>query len=117
MEGEVHHPAVVPDGMSSRRAAQAPGLVVHSKPAGGRVPLPFDCLICDSDVDHPAPLHLPVAAPSQSSSTQQLAEALEPVWVVWVLLIVSDCRHAPLVLGHSQLSVGGVWIQDQSTGN
>lgn len=115
--GQVHHSAVVPDGESSRRTAQTPGVLVHSKPAGGAVAFPPDAFVGDGHVHHSPPLQLPVAATSQTSSREQLAEALEPVRVLLVLLVVPGGGHAPAVLRHPQLPVGRVRVQKQLAGN
>ena len=117
MLGEVYHSAVVPDGESSRRTAQTPGVLVHPKPAAGAVAFPPDACVADSHVHHSPPLQLPVAAASQTSSTQQLAEALEPVRLLRVVLVLAAGGHAPAVLRHPQLPVGRVHVQQQLAGD
>ena len=96
------------------RAEQTPRLVRVAEPAEVRARPPTDPPHSSADV-HPAssPLHLPVVALGEALVTQHLGDALKPVGVIWVLLLLPDPRHLlPAVVQIERLG-GGVCVQRQ----
>ena len=95
---------------------KTPGLVVESKPAVLTLSSPCDSSVCHSYSNISSPLHLPVAAASQTLSTQHLVPGVKSLWVVRMRLILSNPLHLPEVLRQREFSVGCVWVQCESTG-
>ena len=94
---------------------KTPGLVVPSKPAV-TPSSPCDSSVCHSYNNTSSPLHLPVAAASQTLSTQHLGPGVKSLWVVRMRLILFNPLHLPEVLRQREFSVGCVWVQCESTG-
>ena len=115
-EGEECFTTVVPDRVMIIITIKTPGLVVPSKLAVLTPSSPCDSSVCHSYLNSSSPLHLPVAAASQTLSTQHLELVVKSLWVVRMRLILSNPLHLPEVLRQRETSVGCVWVQCESTG-
>ena len=114
--GEVCSNTVVPGRVTIISTNKFPGLVVPSKPAVLTLSSPCDSSVCHSYTNTSSPLHLPVAAASQTLSTQHLGPVVKSLWVVRMRLILFNPLHLPEVLRQREISVGCVWVQCESTG-
>lgn len=105
---------VVPRGVTSVRAEEAPGFVVVAQQAQRAFALPADAPVGYPNGELPAPLDLPVeAASGQGLPTQHLGKAVEPVRVVSVGLQVPGAEDFSAVFRDVQLLVGRARIQFQ----
>ena len=107
---------VVPGRVTTISTIKTPGLVVPSKPAVTTPSSPCDSSVCHSYTNTSSPLHLPVAAASQTLSTQHLGPGVKSFWVVRMRLILFNLLHLPEVLRQREMSAGCVWVQCESTG-
>ena len=81
---------IVPGRVTVRRAEQTPGLGIISKPGLITPPFPLDAFIRHSYRNPtPTPLSLPVAASSQTLSTQHLIPPVKSLWVVRIQLLLT----------------------------
>lgn len=107
---------IVPRKVIIIRAVQTPGRIIPSQPAVHTLPSPSDSSVRQTDVDRSFPLHFPVTATSQRTSTQQLEPAVKPLWVISTLARLGhNCRFS-FVTGQMKLSVCCGWVQPQITG-
>ena len=107
---------VVPGSVTSISTMKTPGLVVPSKPAVITQSSPGDSSVCHSYINTSYPLYLPVTAASQTLSTQHLGPVVKPLWVIRILLLLSNHHHLSVVLRQREVSVGCVWVQCEFTG-
>ena len=114
--GEGCSNTVVPGRVTIISTNKFPGLVVVSKQAVITLSSPCDSSVCHSYTNPSSPLHLPVAAASQTLSTQHLGPGVKSLWVVRMRLILFNPLHLPEVLRQRETSVGCVWVQCESTG-
>lgn len=87
-EGEDNFSVVVPDRVTTSRAAQTPGLIISSKPAVGYASFPSDTTVTHWYKILSLPLNLPVTAASQTIRTQQLTAVVKSLWVIRVWLVI-----------------------------
>ena len=72
---------IVTDIISTTGAGHSPGMIISSKYTGIIFPIPADSFVTHCYVNPSFPLNLPVAAPSQTSNTQQLFKVVKSVWM------------------------------------
>lgn len=112
VDGSVH--SVVPGGVTSVGAEEAPGFIVVAQQAQWAFALSADALVGNSDGEFPAPLDLPVEATSgQGFPTQHLGEAVEPLRGFTVRLQVPGADDFSVAFRDVQLLVGSVRVQFQ----
>lgn len=108
---------VVPHRVKVIGAAQTPGLVVPSEPAGLLVAFPSDSSESHRDIHLSVPLHLPVTATAQTISAQQLTEDVESVGLVGIRLLLVHQLHLPVAVGQPEVPVCGDRVECEVTGN
>ena len=99
------------------KAPQTPGLIIHSKLTVSTVTSPFDSSVTHWYRNIFSPLDLPVTATSQTSSAQQLrTPVLKPLCMIRIWLILLHTCHLPVVVRQFDLSVDCVCVDCELTG-
>lgn len=80
------------------------------------VSLPRQALICNTNIHKRFPVHLPVAAPSQSLSTQHLTGLVKSLWMIRIRLLFMSVAHVLVALRQKQLFIHSVGVECEITG-
>lgn len=102
-----------------QHVAKTPGLGIPSKLALITISFPWQPYVANThsyiSMITTAPLHLPVTAPSQSLSAQNLTEKIKSLRVVRIRLWFSGCGLL-VSLRQNEVFVCCVWVQSEITG-
>lgn len=80
------------------------------------VSLPRQALICNTNIHKRFPVHLPVAAPSQSLSTQHLTGLVKSLWMIRIRLLFLSAAYFPVTFRQDEVFIHSVGVECEITG-